>query len=91
MVKFFAAFFIFFILYFVASYVRMSNSVSHLKSEIRDLQVTIDDLNDSHSKDLVNTCTETVDKTCRFADCAVMSIEEIQDNVCNTHNLEREE
>lgn len=58
------------------------NACNEKDREINRLNRQIDELNAEHQSDLHHMCQEAIDRACNYADCAVMSIEQIQDEVC---------
>ena len=57
--------------------------------QISQLNLKIEEINDTHEAELHKICMDSVDRACNYADCAVMSIEQIQDEVCKY--LEKQE
>lgn len=65
------------------------NVISDKDRQIDKLNQQVSDINDDHKADLHKRCMDAVDRACNYADCAIMPIEQIQDEVCKY--LERQE
>lgn len=64
------------------SMVFMFKACDKREREIRKLRLALIDAPYNAKEDLIKECKRAVDETCFYADCAVISIETMQDKIC---------